>query len=66
MTQATWETHVVLEAGLANLPAVSRLKARETGAEADDDVGVGGFHRSEEVGERRAPEPAEQRGPVPG
>lgn len=33
-----------------------RPKARGTGAEADGDEGVGGLHRSDEVGKRVAPE----------
>ena len=39
-------------------------KQGTTGAEAEADVGVGGLHRSEEVGERMAADPAEQRRPV--
>lgn len=41
-------------------PRVDRRQG-ETGAEVDGDEGVGGLHRSCEVGKRMAPEPAEQR-----
>jgi hypothetical protein len=39
-----------------------RPQARETGAEAECEVGVGGPHKSEDAGERVTPDPAEQRG----
>ena len=39
-----------------------RLKARETKAEAECVVGVGGPHKSEDAGERVTPDPAERRG----
>jgi len=62
----TWETQVPLGVGLENPPATSRPKARETAAEADGSMGVGGSHTSDEAGERLAPEPAERRRHVPG
>jgi hypothetical protein len=39
-----------------------RPKARETGAEAECVVGVGGPYRSDDAGERVTPDPVEQRG----
>src|SRR5262249_38130198 len=41
-----------------------RPEARETRAEAECEVGVGGTYRSDDAGERVTPDPAEQRGPA--
>jgi hypothetical protein len=45
-------------------PQPGRPKARGTGAEAEGDRGVGGPNKSEDDGERQAPDPEEQRRPV--